>query len=304
MKNVLVMGASGFIGREIIKVLKQGKIYNIMALEHKTPVEALGIVIIRQKMDKLNLNKLPFPPDVIIDAARMRTGRFGRIGRRIVAERGRIANRRFLKQIDNMKNSPRLIYLSGSLMYGSIPNSPIYENFPLSPISFAREYVCAEKPFLKEIEKGSTNLLMLRLPWVIGRGSWFVWNYLDFIAKNNKVPLYGEGNNIMTFIDVRDVAKIIVKLCHTPQHGLLNLFNPQYFTQKKFAEMMGRILCKEIQRVDIGENSKINPAVKEAFMSDIQLSSNNRKLQIILQQDLYAVEKSVAYFGSFFRENE
>lgn len=304
MKNILILGASGFIGNEIIKALQRRGGCNIMALKHKNPIGISGIHVIHQKLGKLELNKMPFQPDMIIHAARLRTGKFGKLGRRIMAEKGRICNKRLLKQISKYTYQPRLIYLSGSLMYGSIPEYLIHETFPLSPISFAREYVLAEKPFLKEIENKNVNILMLRLPWVIGSGSWFEWNYMNFINKNNKVPLYGDGNNIMTFIDVRNLASTVVKLCQIPHSGLLNLFNQQYLTQKDFAEMMGKILRKEIQWVDIGADSKIDPAVKEAFKSDIQLGSNYKDLQQILQKNMFAVEESVEHFGSALSENK
>lgn len=304
MQNILVLGASGFIGREIIRSLVQSQKCKIVALEHKRPVNIPGVQLIHQNLSKLLLNKLPFRPDLIIHAARLRTGKLGKIGRRIMAEKGKLANQKLLKQIARQDKPTRLIYVSGSLMYGSVPEYLIHENFPLSPTSFAREYVCAERPILKEIEKNNPHILMLRIPWIIGSGSWFEWNYMNFIKKNNKIPLYGEGKNTMTFLDVRNLASAVVKLCDISHHGMLNLFNPQYLKQEDFAKMMSKSLGKEIQMMDIGEESKINPAIKEAFQSDIQLGSNYNDLQQILQKNLYSVEESVEYYGSILSKNK
>lgn len=295
--NILLLGGSGFIGREILNELSCNKEFYIMAIENTNPVKAIeGIKVIHQNLNSLNLSKLPVLPDVIIHTARYRTGRFGKIGRKWVASKGRRANRKILNQIKRLPNKPRLIYLSGSLMYGSRPEYLIHENFPLSPVSFAKEYVIAEEVFLQEVERNNPDVLMVRVPWVIGPGSWFEWNYLNFIRKNNCVPLYGKGENVMTFLDVRDLARNIVQLCQIEHQGILNLFNQEYMTQKEFAGKLACLLQKEIKFLELENNPDLSPAVKEAFVSEIQLGSNYKELQALLQANMIPVEESIRHY--------
>ncbi|MEX2380016.1 MAG: NAD-dependent epimerase/dehydratase family protein [Vicingaceae bacterium] len=300
--KILLLGASGFIGREILSTLSKEKNCLIMALENKRPVDVKGasnVSIIRQSLNTLNLNKLPHQPDIIIHAARYRTGKLGKFGRHWMAAKGKRANRSLMKQLNRMKNKPKLIYISGSLMYGSVPGYLINEKFPLSPTSFAREYVAAEEVFLREIDSSNPNVLMLRVPWVIGAGSWFDWNYMQFIQRENKIQLYGKGKNMMTFIDLRDLAQIVVKILRINQSGILNLFNPEYMSQFDFATKMSRLFQKEIKAIEL-EQAHISSAIKEAFQSDIQLGSNYHELQLHLQENLKPIDESLLFYGKHY----
>lgn len=306
MKNILILGASGFIGKQIAYSLESQSNCFIMLLEHKTKLSGFSdnVHIYKKSLSWINFNELPVIPDIIIHAARNSSARFGKLGRHIMSLKGRMANQMLLHKIKKLKVQPRLIYISGSLMYGSLPDYLIHENFPLRPISFAREYVSAEIPFIKELEKKNPNILMLRVPWVIGPGSWFYWTYLKYIEKNNKIPLYGEGNNIMTFIDVRNLANAVYKLCYLPHSGLLNLYNKEYMQQMEFAQLLNKILKKEIHKIDIGIRSNIDITLKEAFKSDIQLGSNFKELQEVLQENMYTIETTLKHFTSDFTKEE
>lgn len=202
-----------------------------------------------------------------------------------------------MRQIKHLEKQPKLIYISGSLMYGSLPDYLIREDFPLDPTSFAREYVAAEEVFLREIDAKNPNVLMLRAPWVIGSGSWFEWNYMKFIQRENKIPLYGNGDNMMTLIDLRDLAKSVVKMLRIKQSGILNLFNPEYMTQYEFATLMSRLFQKEIAQIEL-EQPNINPAIKEAFQSDIQMGSNFQELQNHIQNDMKSIEESLLFYAA------
>ncbi len=296
--KILVLGASGFIGREILHELSQRSDLSIMALENKSKVKKdfPNVHIIKKDLYNLTLSDLPYSPELIIHAARYRTGRLGRIGRRLMAGKGKKANKKLLDQIKRMANPPRLIYLSGSLMYGNRIGKKITEDCPLSPISFAREYIKAEEVFLREIEKGQMDILMLRVPWVIGKGSWFKWNYIDPIKRQGKVPQYGEGLNQMSFIDVRDLARSVDKLIPIKQRGVLNIFHPESLTQADFANRLNNILGKEINQIDMS-SSGLTQAVKEAFQSNIQLGSNYPEIQSQLQKEMHSLEDTLRYFG-------
>src|SRR5690606_31245748 len=128
MKNILVLGASGFIGKQIVNSLQKQSNCYIMALEHKTALSGLDKKIYRYKssLSRINFDDLPVLPDIIVHAARNRTGRFGKIGRHLMSLKGKWANQRLLSKIKKLKSPPRLIYLSGSLMYGSLPEYLIH----------------------------------------------------------------------------------------------------------------------------------------------------------------------------------
>ena len=278
--NVLLLGGSGFIGRAILAELVRHPQYHITVLQHRTAIPAHypGVQVVQGSIGSLRPEQLPFSPDLIIHAARNRTGRFGRVGRLLMAMKGYLENKRLLRRLETMHRQPLLVYLSGSLMYGSCPDKLIVESFPLRPASFARQYSFAEAP-LVAAAKNNASLLLLRLPWVIGKGSWFEWNYLQIMNSSRFVPLYGTGLNRMCFIDAAAIGPAIFSLYQLGVTGVLNLYHPEYITQKDWATLMAECSGIPVRKLNDKELDAFGAAVKEAFSTDIWLSSERPELQ-------------------------
>jgi len=278
-KRVLLLGGTGFIGRAILMHLLQSELYEVVALQNNAPflISHRNLKIVRGSLGSLKLNDLQ--PEIIIHAARNRTGRLGILGRWIMSKKGEMENQRLLNQAKKMTYPPQIIYCSGSLMYGSQKGKLINELFPLRPTSFARQYIAAERPFLNELNKKQLSLTMLRLPWVIGNGSWFQWNYKNWITEKNFVPVYGNAENMMTFVDVDIIGQLITELLNMDFKGTLNLFHPQYVSQQDWAEIIAQTCGTYSRRLSDRELSLLTPAVREAFASDISLGSIHSDIQ-------------------------
>lgn len=278
-KKLLILGASGFIGSSILKSFLKEEDYDIAVLQHNKALESddKRIQIIKSSIGRLDFNKLPFEPDTIIHAARNNTGRFGSLGRLIQSCKGYIENRRLLSSIRKLKSKPVLIYCSGSLMYGSHPGKIIDESFPLNPSSFARQYYIAELPIINAIKK--QQAVMIRLPWVIGKGSWFQWNFIKPMTSLGTVPLYGEGNNVMTFVDVDIIGDAIKIILRTNFTGLINLFNPELLYQKDWVTLLSEISGKPVKKLSPEELNNLPVTVQEAFSTEIALGSMHKTLQ-------------------------
>ncbi|RYD56865.1 MAG: NAD(P)-dependent oxidoreductase [Sphingobacteriales bacterium] len=293
--NILLIGGSGFIGKAILnKLLDEG--HTVMATQHKTPIGTAQhpkLTVIKTAIGKIRLSKLPYIPDVVIHAARNNASFGGKWGRMMVAAKGFVENNRLMNEVRSSKTPVRMIYISGSLMYGNAPQQFIDETFPTRPVSFAREYVQAEKPILKEIEKSNPNVVMLRVPWVIGDGSWFKWNYANYMARHKAVPLYGNGQNRMTFVDVADIANAVEKLLGFQLSGLLNIYNPERMTQQDWATKLSIVSGLPVHQLSNTEMAALGKAVNEAFNTDIWLSSIHSELLASLQKDMMPVSRIV-----------
>lgn len=298
MKNILLLGGSGFIGKEILQALLEAG-HRVVATEHnnKIGLQAQNLSIIHTSFRDLDLAGLPFQPDIIVHAARNRTGRFGKFGRFFMGHKGKKENQALLGDIKKQQKPVKFIYISGSLMYGSHPGKLIDESFPTAPVSYAREYIHAEIPFLEEIKKNNNNVVMLRVPWVVGNGSWLKWAYTDYRQKHNTIPLYGEGSNKMTFVDVQYVAKSVCTLISTDFHGLLNLYHPQYLSQAEWAQLLTDETGSPLQKITTADPGK--SAFTEAFHTDICLSSRHTDLQTILQKDMVPIRDIVRKYLPF-----
>lgn len=278
-KRVLLLGGTGFIGKAILEYLLQSNLYEVVALQNNTPffISHANLKVIHGTLSSLKLNDLK--PEIIIHAARNRTGRLGGLGRWVVSKRGEIENKKLVKQAKKMEHPPLIIYCSGSLMYGSREETLIDESFPVQPESFARQYVAAERPFINELRKKELPLIMLRLPWVIGNGSWFRWNYKRWITEKNFVPVYGTGDNMMTFLDVDVIGKAITELVNINFTGTFNLFHPQYLSQQDWAKAIADASATPIRKLTDDDLNQLSSAVREAFATDIMLGSIHSAIQ-------------------------
>jgi nucleoside-diphosphate-sugar epimerase len=179
-------------------------------------------------------------------------------------------------------------------MYGSRPNVLIDESFPIQPTSFAKQYAHAEQPFRNELKRKEVPLIMLRLPWVIGNGSWFKWNYANYIKQKGFVPVYGKGNNMMSFIDVDIIGKAIIILAQMNYRGVVNLFHPEYLSQLNWAEIVASASGNSIKGLTDAELMQLPQAVREAFSTSIQLASMHNEVQLRLHhlhESLFSVVK-------------
>jgi nucleoside-diphosphate-sugar epimerase len=207
-----------------------------------------------------------FMPDTIIHMARM-SGR-GRIGRYLAALLGARANTRIINHLKRKPSKPHIIYVSGTLVYGDCGKVPADEEMPIHPTAFAREYIKAEKPWMAALRKGEIPVTILRPPWIIGKGSWFAGFYLNSIRDHRVVPLFGDGQNLMSLIDVEDCAGLIALAVRNSEPGrYYNLFVPgACITQLEFTERLAKCTGTEIRKLSGSEvKTRYGESIWEAF---------------------------------------
>src|SRR5690606_37678295 len=100
--------------------------------------------------------------DYIFHLARIPGKGFGDMGRRFAGLQGAIANRKLLTTLKKLRRMPKLIYLSGSLMYGHRPGYSFTEAEKIQPTGYARYYYHAEQPILNAMYQGNMQIMMLR----------------------------------------------------------------------------------------------------------------------------------------------
>lgn len=242
--RVLVTGASGFAGSALIKYLIGISNVDITALVHKTPINVTHqhIRYVQSSIEDLPsfLNGEP-EYDYIFHLARIPGKHFGNIGRIIAGLQGAAANKKILKAISNKGSKTRLIYLSGSLMYGHHPGKASVETDSLHPAGFAKYYHLAEKPLLKAINNKTANVVMLRAPWIVGKGSWFAKLYEEHILKQKKVPIYGNPNRRMSLISVDDCAGMLWYYATNAQvAGIYNIYTAGSVSYAEFVNYVAK----------------------------------------------------------------
>jgi nucleoside-diphosphate-sugar epimerase len=277
-QNILVLGGTGFIGSALLSELKNNSSrYNVIVLVNKTrPGKGLdAFETVQGDIGSFDLSVTErFRPDVIVHMARKR-GR-GAAGRLIAAIGGARANRRLISYMKNSIVPPHIIYISGTLAYGDCGNREVTEELPLNPAAFARQYIRAERPFMREVGRGELPVSMLRPPWVIGGASWFKGYYLDTMRDFGYIPLFGRGENIMSFIDVEDCAGLIEhSLANALPGNNYNLFVPgAAIAQKEFTGLLSGISGLPVREFSRSvATKKYGRTVWEAFTFSLNAST-------------------------------
>lgn len=286
MSKIAVLGASGFIGAAIVEhaVLEPG-IRQVFALQHHSlvPESKDG----RVKVLNGSLSDLPqelYAADTLFHAARQASSK-GRIGRLLRSLSGQSKNERLANRLITM--NVHVWYVSGSLMYGN-SRHPVDETAALDPISFARMYQYAERPFVR-ISQQSHQGHILRVPWVLGNGSWFQRFYLEPMLHEGYIPLYGKGDNVMTFIDRSDLGSAAIRISRIPQVSVANLFMDDYISQEMFAEILHTLSGLPIRRHSDTEVLRMGgSALLEAFTSNIHLNTIHDACRQVLAQNRFA----------------
>ncbi len=284
MKRVLLLGGTGFIGSHVLAALRRRKDVQLMVLGHRN-VDYRGLEDVNLVVDSLPRFDPSwiesFRPDTIIHLARLRGG--GPVRRSFAARRGRRANRRLITWLRQRAPDIHVVYVSGTLVYGDRGGREVDERTALNPVSFAREYVRAETPWMEAQQEEQLPVTIVRPPWVIGPGSWFHQYYVFPALRQGAVPLYGSGGTWMTFLDVADCAGAIVHLAERSEPGkVFNLFTPgQIALQSEFAQVLSDVLGVGVRQIKKnGLRRYRDRAVWEALTFSLRAFTINEEVRL------------------------
>jgi len=235
-------------------------------LLHRTPLPVAEVGVLRGSVDRVRWRTLEEdPPDVIFHLARI-PGRGGIRGA-LTRIRNRLANERLLVWVAGCARPPLVVYVGGTLAYGSRGEEPVTELTPLAPISFSRDYHKAELPWLRAQRGNDAPVIVARPAWVLGSGSWFEAYYRRFLREERAVPLYGAGENWMSLVHVEDCAGL---LAHAARRALpmsvVNVFAGPPLRQAELAERLARLTALPIRHVPLDDlERRFGRAVRQAF---------------------------------------
>jgi uncharacterized protein YbjT (DUF2867 family) len=221
---ILIIGASGFLGREVTKLLlSKGEQVRLLV---RTPskvedLQQAGTEVIQGDLiDPPSLMRACQGADHVLAAAHSLLGK-GRYKSEAVDDIGH----RALIDAAKAAGVAHFVYMS---MLGVSPNHPF---------DFART-----KYSIEEYLKSSG------LSYTILRPSWYMeWNVHVFngksILESGKTSLLGKGTKPRNFIAVRDVAQFAVLALTDPRlkNRTVDIGGPQNATNNQVAELYGKI---------------------------------------------------------------
>jgi nucleoside-diphosphate-sugar epimerase len=255
-------------------------------------VQANDVGVLRGSVDRFSWREIEHdPPDVIFHLARI-PGRGGLKGF-VTRVRNRWGNQRLVFALGGWIRPPLVVYVGGTLAYGSHGEALVTEETPIAPTSFSRDYHRAEVPWLAAQRHNDVAVVVARPAWVLGPGAWFEAFYRRFIAAERAVPLYGAGENWMSIIHVEDCAGLIE---HTARHALprsvVNVFTHPPLRQAELAERLARLTGLPVRRVTLEElERRHGRAVVEAFTFSARIGTVHEELHAgyeVIHRDLDA----------------
>lgn len=252
MRNIWVMGGTGFIGSALVSRLSQDPANLLSLLIHKRANY--------RQLEKFNTFKGSlgtidtawferYPPGVVFHLARPAGSNL--LTRNLRSFRGEKANERLISILSGLKKPPVVVYVSGSLMYGPVDaDNPALENTPLNPGAFAKAYYRNEKPWIEAQQKGLLDIRFARPGWIVGTTSWFRQFFWEPYRRNGKVPCYGDGSQLMSVIHLSDCAAMIEHLGrHETPVKALNIFAMEPVTQLEFSTILASVLKTETEMI-------------------------------------------------------
>ncbi len=268
--KVLVTGGAGFIGSEFVKQIIKKKYTVVVAdkITYAGDLERLREVKGQYKFYKQDLYNKKQLEKVVEEERPSHLVHFAaesHVDRSIIDAGVFIKTNVFGTQIllDITKKYPieRFIHISTDEVYGDIDEGESHENTPLNPSS----------PY--SASKAAADLLVksyirtYNIPAIIVRPSnnYGPWQYPEkFIPvviykalKNEKIPVYAQGQNVREWLYVSDCAHAIVTIMENGKLG--EVYNIGSGIEKKNLDVVENILKKTKKPLDLIEFVKDRP---------------------------------------------
>ena len=278
MSNILIIGASGFLGQAIVKkLLNEGLEFGTLS---RNPLN-LSKKIIKHSADIMDAKEIELiisKYEVIINCAGQITNP---IHQCLIQNTDGIRN--IVKAVK--KHKKKLIHFSSVGVYGS--SEYVDENSTLNPETV---YGCIKYFAESIISQDLKDSLILRVSNIYGSNQ--KKGITHYIAKqyslnNKKIFFNNNGQMLRYYLDVDDLANIIYRLINTKNAvGTFNIIGPCKLTIKelilkfefnlnyKFNPEFQNI--KPVENINIIDDSKIKTLLQYDFKRNIDIYIRNQ----------------------------
>jgi len=199
--KVFVTGASGFIGREVVKLLAEHGYYTIALIRDSAKSSIVNNsqeVIVGDVNDHATLDAIKHCDAVIHLAAKVRFHPYHALKDVIVYATERIADA-------CLKYGIKMIYASSIAVYGDARSRMVDESYACEPdTGYGKAKLEAEHAILDRVSKG-LDAIILRPGYVYGYG-----DPITRMLKANKVIWVGNARNYIGLVHVHDCARAFI----------------------------------------------------------------------------------------------
>lgn len=229
--RVVILGSAGFIGGEILHNLQECKI------------NCLGISRTQLNLSEVDaskkLEKILSPDDVLVFVS----AKVPCKNLEMLLENIQMAQS-VIKAI-RAKPVAHIVYISSDAVYKD-SDKPLSEDSCAQPDSFHGIMHLAREVSLKKVYEGA--LAIVRPTLIYGKrdphNGYGPNQFHRLIANNQKIILFGEGEELRDHVDVRDVAELVRKIILFRSTGIANAVSGEITSFKELAQFTARAFAK------------------------------------------------------------
>lgn len=210
-KNVLVTGATGFIGRNLVAELARLNQYNIYCLlrnpQKADLVKPYGVrVIYGDITDKSSLNRLlQYKIDIVFHCAGLLNNKHPCLLHKV-----NVTGTENICAVSLRLGVERFVYLSSVAVVSGNPQVPLVEDLPYRTTNiYGESKKEAEKKALEYRNKG-LRIVIIRPCMVYGEGEPHLIRRLLFLLKWRLLPVLNGGNNRLHLVYVKNVVDLMI----------------------------------------------------------------------------------------------
>jgi uncharacterized protein (TIGR01777 family) len=245
--NILITGATGFVGRRLCEMLHQAG-HTVRALSRDSVAAKQRVPLLKEVFPWNPLQELPplqaFEGcDAVINlAGESIAGRWTAPKKQLIRDSRVLGTKNLVNALAQLSSRPKVLISASAIgYYGDRGEETLTED--AAPGSDFLAQVCRdwENEALKAESLGM-RVVRLRIGLVLGRGGGTLQALLPLFRVGLGGPL-GSGRQWWSWIHRDDLCRLIVQiLANESISGPVNATAPQPVRQKEFAQVLGRVL--------------------------------------------------------------
>jgi nucleoside-diphosphate-sugar epimerase len=278
MKNLLITGSSGFIGKNLLKYIADNELsgYRVILLSSVDNDDFLTIKHNNYSFTKQDFFDRGIGTISLVIHLGAFTPKVGSDANNIGKSNENIINTKIL--LDNLPNVPdKFIFASTVDAYGKVL-SKVAEEHPTDPLTlYGWSKLYCEKMVAHWCNDNAVVFQILRIGHIYGRGEEgykkVIPVTIDKLRNNVNPQIFGQGTEKRSFLHVDDVCHFIMKsLCLEQYEGIINLCSSHACTIKEVVEIL----------LDIADNKNLQIEYVEMANKSVDFEFDTQKMNKLL----------------------
>ena len=259
MKSVIISGASGFIGRNLINYYKNKKLNLICLSSKKNNKKQKNIKWIKLDKNYHFLKNKKYNFDTIFISTGIGTVGKSNINKEKIREKKIFNN--LLSFIKRNNQKCKIVFFSSYSVYGDVKKKS-KENDKFKPLSsYAKNKINFEKKLqkLKNFEVIIFRLTSLYGPYLKKQ---LIWDTLQKVKQKKRMEFNGSGNELRDFIYIDDAIKafdLLLRKKNKTNYEIFNCGTGKSITVKKIVNLILKLKKSKKKPYFNGKSEKYIP---------------------------------------------